>query len=95
MANETSIKSLDPQSSSNLSYPVKDLSIASFLLASGELKLIKVEKIDKAVHFHFSPRQQAENLTVAYLSETAPSIQPRKLFDSMQNLKNLIFSSGG
>ena len=73
---------------------VKDLALSSFLLSSDELKLVKVERANNTVYFHFTPRSRAEELMVAYLSENAPTVQPRKLFDAMKNLKDLIFSGG-
>lgn len=76
-------------------YSVKDLSLSSFLRASEEVTLVNVErKTDHIVIFHFSPPDKAKELADAYWSDNAPPIQPRKLFSSQRDLKDLIFQGG-
>lgn len=76
-------------------YSLRDLSLASFLLASELVTLTKVErKSDHIVVFHFSDPEKSKVLVDAYWSDSAPPIQPRKLFGAQRDLKDLIFSSG-
>lgn len=71
---------------------VKDIHIASYLLASEKVRLIKTERRDRnQVLFHFSPKEDAEKLISDYWSDTA-SCTPRKLFSAQRSLKDLIFS---
>jgi len=75
--------------------PVKDLNIASFLMASNEVKLTKVERTaGNIAYFHFQPKEKAENLVAAYWADSAPTLQPRRLFGAQRDLKDLIFSGG-
>lgn len=74
--------------------PIKDLNVASFLMASSEVTLAKVERNNNTVFFHFQPKEKAENLVAVYWADNAPAIQPRKLFGAQRDLKDLIFSGG-
>lgn len=72
---------------------VKDMGIASFLLASEKVHLVKTERQDRNLMlFYFAPKKVAEELTRAYWSDTALA-SPRKLFASQRSLKDLIFGS--
>lgn len=74
-------------------YQTSDLNIASLLLASGEVSLTKSERSsDNTVHFYFSPSKEAQKLVEAYWADSAPSIQPRKLFGARRDLQDLVFS---
>lgn len=76
-------------------YSLRDLSLASFLLASEIVTLTKVErKGDHIVVFHFSDPEKSRALADTYWSDSAPPIQPRKLFGAQRDLKDLIFSNG-
>jgi len=73
--------------------PIRGLNIASFLMATGEVTLVKVERTtDHIAYFHFQPKEKAESLVAVYWADQAPSIQPRKLFGAQRDLKDLIFS---
>jgi len=73
---------------------VRDLNIASYLLASGEVKLVKTERKDsRFVLFHFAPKDRAESLINNYYSDTNP-LSPRNIFSAQRSLKDLIFSGG-
>lgn len=75
--------------------PNKDLNISSFLLASGQVKLVKTERTpDRNTIFYFAPKIKAEELVVTYWSDTASSIQPRKLFGAQRDLKDIINRGG-
>lgn len=71
---------------------VKDIAVASFLLCSEKVRLIKTERRNnKLVVFYFSPKEEAEKLIEAYWSDTA-LVSPRKVFSAQRSLKDLIFS---
>lgn len=82
-------------SSQNSSFlELKDLSIASFLLASEQVNLIGKRKLPSGeILFQFSPKEVAEQLVKAYWSLNAPIIQPKKLFSAQRDLKDMIFGS--
>ena len=71
---------------------VKDLSLASYLMASGKVKL---EGFDRAknniVYFNFTPKNIAEKLINDYWSGLAEPIQPKKLFSCQRELKDILF----
>lgn len=71
--------------------PVKDIAIASFLLTSETVKLVRTARNQKQVLFYFAPKDEAEKLISSYWSDTALA-SPRKLFSSQRSLKDLIFS---
>ena len=74
---------------------VRDLNIASFLMASNEVKLVKVERTSSnTAYLHFQPKAIAEELVSAYWTDSAPSIQPRKFFGARRDLQDLILSGG-
>lgn len=73
---------------------VKDIHIASYLLASEKVRLVRTERRERnQVIFYFSPKEEAEKLINAYWSDTA-LISPRKVFSAQRSLKDLIFSGG-
>ena len=75
--------------------PIKDLNVASFLLASSEVTLVKVERNNNNIaFFHFQPKEKAEDFVARYWADNAPVIQPRKLFGAQRDLKDLLFSGG-
>lgn len=79
-----------PQTEDTVS--VRDLSIASYLLASGAVSLMGTHKTSNGdVFFQFSPKSQVERLISLYWADNAPAIQPRKLFGAQRDLKDLIF----
>jgi hypothetical protein len=71
---------------------IKDIAVASFLLCSDRVKLVKTEREGKKlVIFCFAPKEEAEKLISSYWSDTA-QVSPRKLFSAQRSLKDLIFS---
>ena len=71
---------------------VKDMAVASFLLCSGQVRLVKTERInEKLVLFHFSPKKIAEKLVADFWSDQA-IVSPRKVFEARRSLTDLIFS---
>lgn len=84
----------EPNITSN-TLPVRDLNIASFLMATGKVTLVKVERTgDKTAFLHFHPKDKAEGLISAYWADSAPAMQPRKLFGARRDLQDLILSGG-
>lgn len=71
-------------------YSTKSLQIASYLYAC-DLQLISTSKINKEIIFIFSPKTKAEELIHKYFLGTA-LINPRDLFASINDLKDLIFN---
>jgi hypothetical protein len=71
---------------------IKDLNVAAYLLASGEVVLVKPERKNRnLVLFHFSPKDKAQLLVNNYWSDT-DQLSPRNVFSAMRSLKDLIFS---
>lgn len=75
---------------------IKDLNVAAFLMATGQVKLTNVERHpDNTAYFHFEPKEAAESLVTAYWAETvSQSIQPKKVLGSLRDLKDILFSGG-
>ena len=73
-------------------FAIKDINVASFLMASGAVKFAGIERTaNKTAFFHFAPKDKAESLVDSYWADSAPSVQPRILFNSLRNLKDVIF----
>jgi len=71
---------------------IKDISIASYLMCSDQVRLVKSErKGNKFVIFYFSPKSVVEQLVSDYWSDSA-SVSPRELMSNLRSLKDLIFS---
>lgn len=75
----------------NTTLVVRDLNVAAYLLASGEVVLVKSDRRDKQVFFHFSTKEKAEELINKYWSDTHP-LAPRNVSNALRSLKDLIFS---
>lgn len=75
-------------------FETKDLSLAAFLYASGEVELITTKKtINREIYFLYTPREIAEKLVQKYWNLQAPSIQPKLLFGALRDIKDMIFGS--
>lgn len=75
---------------------VKDLNIAAFLMASGQVKMVYVERHpNNTAFFHFEPKEVAESLVTEYWAESVSQpIQPKKILGSLRDLKDILFSGG-
>lgn len=75
---------------------IKDLNIAAFLMASGQVKLVNVERHpDNTAYFHFEPEEIAESLVSEYWAETVSQPpQPKKILGSLRDLKDILFGGG-
>lgn len=75
-------------------YESKDLSVATFLYATGVVSLIDTVKVSsKEIYFRFSPKDKADELVRQYWNLQAPPIQPKALMTAMRDIKDLIFAS--
>lgn len=74
-------------------YSTKNLSIASYLYASG-IQFCGASNINGEFFFKFTPKDKAENLVQLYFSGTA-TVNPRDLFSRLHDLKDIIFQSEG
>jgi len=73
---------------------IKDLSIASYLYAISQIKLVgKRRLLTGELLFQFSPKNKSEELIKLYWSLKAPPIQPKILFSAQRDLKDMIFGS--
>ena len=73
---------------------IRDIHIASYLLASERVRLVKTARKEKdIVLFYFGPKEVVDKLISAYWTDTA-LCSPRKLFSAQRSLKDLIFSGG-
>jgi len=71
---------------------IKDISICSFLYATGLVQLISKRKLQNGeTYFLFSPKQKAEELIQQYWNAQAPAIQPKKLFGAYRDIKDMLF----
>jgi hypothetical protein len=72
---------------------IRDLAVASFLYCTPSIRFIGKQRLPNGtVIFQFSPRQEAEVLVSQYWSLSAPTVQPKQLFTSLRDLKDLIFA---
>lgn len=73
-------------------FQTKDISIAAFLLCCNNITLVsKTRLANNDIVFNFSPKIESEILESSYWNFAAPSIQPRKLFSSQRDVKDMIF----
>ena len=71
---------------------LSDINISSYLLSTEKVKLVGFDKTNpQKIFFHFSPKNIAGHLIEDYLVYKADFIQPKKLFSSLRDLKELIF----
>lgn len=86
---------MEMNTQNSTSFSVKDLYIAAYLRSCDGIRLSKTERDGSGnVYFHFMPLEQSERLVSDYWSESAPFIQPRRLFSALRDLKDMIFSGG-
>ena len=76
--------------SNHQNYSTKNLFVASFLMASGEVQFNGLQRLDpKTKLFLFSPTEKAEELEAIYFS--GGSVSSKLLFAEYNNLKDLLF----
>ncbi len=69
----------------------KDLKIIATLLSVNGVRYVGNEVRDGVVFCLFEPYAVAENVVNAYFSQTLPAIQPKRLFESLENARNIVF----
>lgn len=73
-------------------FKTRNLNLASFLAASG-LQLVGSARSRDSVFFEFIPQDKAKALVEAYFTDKA-IVNPKELFSKLNELRDLIFSSG-
>ncbi|HVZ12284.1 MAG TPA: DUF5659 domain-containing protein [Patescibacteria group bacterium] len=72
---------------------IKDLSLAAYLYATGQVKLTGTKRLShNEVIFLFSPDESVQMLLRQYWNLQAPIIQPKQLFSALRDVKDIIFS---
>lgn len=79
----------------NVNYiEIKDLAIASYLYATGEVQLVNKYRSPKGeVFFQFAPTEITQKLISEYWNLQAKPIQPKQLFSSMRDMRDMIHST--
>lgn len=76
----------DPQKD----FLTKNLYVATFLLASGEVKFLGLKALDaKTKLFRFTPKEKAEELETSYFQ--GASLPVKTIFAEYNTLKDLLF----
>lgn len=76
----------DPQGE----FQTKNLFVASFLLASGQVEFLGLKRLDsKTKLFCFSPKKKAEEIEIAYFSGAALPV--KTVFAEYNTLKDILF----
>ena len=71
---------------------IKDISIAAYLYASNQVKLVGKRKLPNgSILLQFSPKEKADELITQYWNFQAPEIQPKRLLSALRDVKDLIF----
>lgn len=71
-------------------YFTKNLFVATFLLASGEVKFLGLRRLDhKTRLFRFTPKEKADELEAAYFQGEALPV--KTVFAEYNSLKDLLF----
>ena len=71
-------------------FQTKNLFVATFLLASGQVEFRGLKKLDyKTRLFCFSPKKKAEELEIAYFSGAKLSV--KQVFAEYNALKDMLF----
>lgn len=73
---------------------IKDLALASYLYATGEVTLSGKYRSSKGeVFFQFSPSEITQRLISEYWNLQAKPIQPKQLFSSMRDMRDMLYST--
>lgn len=71
---------------------IKDISVLSYLYATGEVNIVGKRKNQNGdVYFQIAPKNTAQELILQYWNQTAKPIQPKRLFSALRDMKDLIF----
>ena len=70
----------------------KDISLAAYLYATDQGVLSGRRKLQNGdTIFQFSPADKVGKLISSYWNLTAPPIQPKRLFNCLRDIKDMIF----
>lgn len=72
-------------------YKTKDKQIAPFLLTQSEVTFLGTSEEGYALYFQFSPEDKCISLANAYISKTAPLVQPKDLLDAVETYRDRVF----
>lgn len=73
---------------------IRDLSISAYLYSENSIHFLGVRKLPNGdCIFRFSPKDCAEKLIQQYWNLQAPPIQPKTLFSSLRDMKDMIFGN--
>lgn len=71
---------------------IKDIAVAAYLYSTNQVKLLGKRRLEtREVFFQFAPKDKAEKLIQDYWNLQAAPIQPKQLFSSQRDLKDMIF----
>jgi len=71
---------------------IKSLTLATYLYSTNKVNLKgKRKSINGEVYFQFTPKKLVEELINLYWNDTAPTIQPKQLFNAQRDLKDMIY----
>jgi len=83
---------MDNELNKNDFIEIKDISILSYLYATGEVNIVGKRKLQNGdVYFQIAPKKTADELILHYWNQTAKPIQPKRLFNALRDMKDLVF----
>lgn len=72
-------------------YKTKDKQIAPFLLTQSEVSFLGTSEEGYSLYFQFSPEDKCTKLVNAFISKTAPPVQPKDLLDAIETYRDRVF----
>ena len=72
-------------------YESKDKKICPFLLIQPEIKFLGTRISDSIVYFQFAPVNKCQLLVNAFVSRSAPLVQPKDLLDAVETFRDRVF----
>lgn len=72
-------------------YKTKDKQIAPFLLTQSEVSFLGTYEEGHTLYFQFSPEDKCTKLVNAFISKTAPLVQPKDLLDAIETYRDRVF----
>lgn len=71
---------------------LRDLSISAYVYSLKSVRFLGIKKLPNGdCIFRFAPRIAVEELIQQYWNLNAPAIQPKTLFSSLRDMKDMIF----
>ncbi len=72
-------------------FETRDKHIIPFLLTQQSIKFVGTRLEGTVLYFQFSPLSDAQQLVNAFISRTAPLVQPKDLLDALETFRDIIF----